>query len=52
LSWGVTPLEDQQLAGIVMWAPGSIAYLAAAMWIGWRWMRRRAQALALRVGPA
>ncbi len=38
LSWGVSPLEDQQLAGIVMWAPGSFAYLAAAMWIGWRWM--------------
>jgi putative membrane protein len=44
LSWGVSPLEDQQLAGITMWAPGSIAYLAAAMWIGWHWMdaeRRR-----------
>jgi putative membrane protein len=39
LGWGVSPLEDQQLAGILMWAPGSIAYLAAAMWIGWRWMR-------------
>jgi len=39
LSWGVSPLEDQQLAGLTMWAPGSIAYLAAAMWIGWRWMR-------------
>lgn len=38
LSWGIAPLEDQQLAGITMWAPGSIAYLAAAMWIGWRWM--------------
>lgn len=38
LSWGVSPLEDQQLAGITMWAPGSIAYLGAAMWIGWRWM--------------
>ena len=38
LSWGVSPLEDQQLAGITMWAPGSIAYLTAAMWIGWRWM--------------
>ncbi len=38
LSWGVSPLEDQQLAGITMWAPGSIAYLAAAMWIGWCWM--------------
>ena len=39
LGWGVSPLEDQQLAGITMWAPGSIAYLAAAIWIGWRWMR-------------
>jgi putative membrane protein len=39
LGWGVAPLEDQQLAGIVMWAPGSIAYLLAALWIGWRWMR-------------
>jgi putative membrane protein len=48
LGWGVSPLEDQQLAGIVMWAPGSIAYLLAAIWIGWRWMRvereRRLQA--------
>lgn len=51
LSWGVTPLEDQQLAGIVMWAPGSIAYLLAAMWIGWRWMRAE-RGTALRVGPA
>ncbi|WP_348754321.1 cytochrome c oxidase assembly protein [uncultured Aquincola sp.] len=39
LGWGVSPLEDQQLAGIVMWAPGSIAYLLAAVWIGWRWLR-------------
>jgi putative membrane protein len=39
LAWGVSPLEDQQLAGIIMWAPGSIAYLFAAIWIGWRWMR-------------
>jgi len=38
LTWGVSPLADQQLAGITMWAPGSIAYLAAALWIGWRWM--------------
>jgi putative membrane protein len=38
LAWGVSPLEDQQLAGITMWAPGSVAYLVAAIWIGWRWM--------------
>lgn len=39
LSWGIAPLEDQQFAGITMWAPGSIAYLAAAIWIGWHWLR-------------
>ena len=38
LSWGVSSLEDQQAAGISMWALGSVAYLGAAMWIGWRWL--------------
>jgi putative membrane protein len=39
LSWGIAPLDDQQLAGVTMWAPGSVGYLAAAMWIGWRWLQ-------------
>ena len=52
LSWGVSPLEDQQLAGIIMWAPGSIAYLLAAIWIGWRWMRVERDGRAASVGPA
>lgn len=38
LSWGVSPMVDQQLAGLLMWAPGSLAYLAAAVWIGWDWL--------------
>lgn len=29
-------LEDQQLAGLIMWVPGGFAYLAAAGWILWR----------------
>ncbi|HZD73824.1 MAG TPA: cytochrome c oxidase assembly protein [Actinomycetota bacterium] len=29
-AWGLTPLADQQLAGIVMWVPGGVVYLAAA----------------------
>jgi cytochrome c oxidase assembly factor CtaG len=29
--WGMTPLEDQQLAGIVMWVPGGIIYAGAAL---------------------
>ncbi|MBC7994893.1 MAG: cytochrome c oxidase assembly protein [Rhizobacter sp.] len=51
LSWGVSPLEDQQLAGITMWAPGSIAYLAAAIWIGWRWLSAE-RARGSRIEPA
>lgn len=31
--WGLMPLEDQQLAGLVMWVPGSVAYAAAALWL-------------------
>jgi putative membrane protein len=52
LSWGMAPLEDQQLAGIIMWAPGSIAYLAVAMWIGWRWLDAERARAALRADLA
>lgn len=34
--WGLTPLEDQQLGGLVMWAPASALYLGAALLTGWR----------------
>ncbi len=37
--WGLTPLEDQQLAGLVMWIPAGLIYAGAALallaiWIG------------------
>ena len=32
-AFGLSPLEDQQLAGLVMWVPGSVAYIAAALWL-------------------
>lgn len=28
-AWGLTPLEDQQLAGLIMWVPASLVYLIA-----------------------
>jgi putative membrane protein len=31
LAWGLTPLADQQLAGLIMWAPMALAYLLAAL---------------------
>ena len=37
--WGLTPLEDQQLAGLIMWVPAGAVYLGAgltlfALWLG------------------
>jgi putative membrane protein len=29
--WGMTPLEDQQLAGLIMWMPACLAYLIVAV---------------------
>ena len=28
-AWGLTPLEDQQLAGLIMWIPAGFAYVVA-----------------------
>jgi hypothetical protein len=35
--WGLTPLEDQQLGGLIMWVPAGILYLLAglAVFIAW-----------------
>ena len=30
-AWGLSALEDQQLGGLIMWAPASLAYLLAAL---------------------
>jgi putative membrane protein len=36
LPFGLTPLADQQLAGIILWVPAAIPYLVAAMVIALR----------------
>jgi putative membrane protein len=30
-AWGLTPLEDQQLGGLLMWVPAGLIYLAIAL---------------------
>jgi putative membrane protein len=35
-SWGLSPLEDQQIAGLIMWAPASAIYLLAAVVVLYR----------------
>jgi putative membrane protein len=39
LAWGFTPLEDQQLGGLIMWVPGGLSYLFAALWLLARLLR-------------
>jgi cytochrome c oxidase assembly factor CtaG len=38
--WGLTPLEDQQLAGLIMWVPAGMSYLAATLWLVATWLRQ------------
>ena len=30
--WGLTPLQDQQLGGVLMWVPGGITFTAVSLW--------------------
>jgi putative membrane protein len=35
-AYGLPPLDDQQLGGLIMWIPGGIAYLAAGLLLAYR----------------
>jgi putative membrane protein len=39
-AWGLTPLDDQQLGGVIMWVPGGIPYLVAALLLFARVLRQ------------
>ena len=39
MSWGLTPLEDQQLGGLIMWIPAGLVYVIAALALMVGWMR-------------
>lgn len=32
-AWGMTPLEDQQIAGLIMWIPAGIFFLGPIAWL-------------------
>lgn len=36
--WGLTALEDQQLAGLIMWIPGGLVYAVAALALAGLWI--------------
>ncbi|WP_153823434.1 cytochrome c oxidase assembly protein [Polyangium spumosum] len=43
-AWGLGLLEDQQLAGVLMWVPGGAAYAIAALLLARAWLRAAASA--------
>jgi putative membrane protein len=48
-------LQDQQLAGLIMWVPGGLPYLIAGGWCSLRWFRRlsrKSKGQSLPHGPA
>lgn len=47
VAWGFSPLEDQQLAGLIMWIPSAGLYLGAALFIAHRWLAAESRAAAL-----
>lgn len=38
-AWGLTPLQDQQIGGLVMWAPAGVVYMAAGLAMFAAWLR-------------
>ena len=38
-SFGIDPLADQRLAGLLMWIPGGLVYTGAALWLLTGWLR-------------
>lgn len=40
--FGLTPLGDQQLAGLMMWVPANLVFFAIATWLFARWIGLRA----------
>lgn len=55
-SWGLTPIEDQQLGGLIMWVPAGVVYIVAALIMFAGWLResekRVARSERLFGGPA
>jgi len=43
INWGLTQLRDQQLGGAIMWVPGGVIFLAAAMIVLWSLIGDRVQ---------
>jgi len=49
---GLTALEDQQLAGLLMWVPGGLAFVGGALFLLAAWLRQSDRRSRFKSGPA
>jgi putative membrane protein len=47
-SWGLTPLEDQQLGGLIMWVPAGLVYIVAGLALCAGWIRESERSVSKR----
>ena len=48
---GLTPLEDQQLAGLLMWIPAGLTFVAGALFLFAAWLRQSDRASRFKSAP-
>jgi putative membrane protein len=46
--WGLTPLQDQQIGGLIMWVPAGVVYIVVGLWMLAVWLRESDAMLARR----
>jgi putative membrane protein len=51
VAWGLTPLQDQQLGGAIMWVPAGVLFVAAILAPLAQVLRTRPPGTALVLGP-
>jgi putative membrane protein len=45
-AWGLTPLQDQQLGGVIMWVPSGVVFIVIGLALFARWLRESDQRIA------
>jgi cytochrome c oxidase assembly factor CtaG len=48
-AFGLTPLEDQQLGGLIMWVPAGLIYVGVGLWLFAAWIGRAGSRPPIRV---
>ena len=51
-AWGLTPLEDQQLGGLLMWVPSGVVFILIGLVLFARWLKESDKRAALGVVQA